>query len=169
MVRGSLTCDALRNPTRYVECNLDARVGNPAGVIEGKHSKSRGISKGEYQRNNMKRLQFLHLFLIETETSYDDFQTASLRAFEPNRTVFGIAKELSATCSVTGFTNNGFVARDGLVKLRPDIYSIFADRLYCSAEFGAQKPAPEAFQSVLAQLGRHSDDILFIDDMEESV
>ena len=53
--------------------------------------------------------------------------------------------------------------------MRPDIYSIFADGLYCSAEFGAQKPAPEAFQSVLAQLGRHSDDILFIDDMEETV
>ena len=107
--------------------------------------------------------------LCGTETSYDDCQAASLRAFEPNSTVFGIAKELSATCSVAGFTNNGFVTRDRQVKLRPDIYSIFADRLYCSAEFGAQKLAPEAFQSVLAQLGRHSDGILFIDDMEESV
>ena len=62
---------------------------------------------------------------------------ALLSAFGANRTVFRIAKELLATCSVVGFIINGFVARDRLVKLHPDIYLIFADRLYCSAEFGA--------------------------------
>ncbi len=37
--------------------------------------------------------------LCGTETSYDDFQAASLSAFEPNRTVFGIAKELARSLS----------------------------------------------------------------------
>lgn len=107
--------------------------------------------------------------LCGTELSYDDFQSALLSAFEPNGIVFGIAKEISATCTVAGFTNNGFVTRDGLAKLHPDVSSIFADRLYCSAEFGVQKPEPEAFQGVLARLGRPSNNILFIDDMEENV
>ena len=75
--------------------------------------------------------------LCGTGTYYDDFQASLLSAFEPNGIVFGIAKELLATCRVAGFTNNGFAARNGLVKLHPDISSIFADQLYCSAEFGA--------------------------------
>ncbi|MDE0993006.1 MAG: hypothetical protein OSA23_07505 [Rhodospirillales bacterium] len=52
-----------------------------------------------------------------------------MSTFEPNGIVFGIAKELLATCRVSGFTNNGFAARNGLVKLHPDIFNIYGSAL----------------------------------------
>ena len=92
---------------------------------------------------NESHAQFIRL--CGTETFYDDFKTSLLSAFEPNGIVFGIAKELLATSRVAGFINNGFAARNGLVKSHPDISSIFADQPYCSSEFGPQKSEPETF------------------------
>ncbi len=96
------------------------------------------------------------------------FQNALTSAFEANEILIGLVKELSSQCVVSGLTNNSTVIRDGLLDLHTDIPQIFGDRLYCSAELGARKPEPAAFETVLAKLDRRAEDVLFVDDSEEN-
>lgn len=106
--------------------------------------------------------------LCGTDLSQEGFCTAISSAFEPDGIVFGIAKELMSKCLLAGFTNNGFVARDGLLDLHPDTKSMFRGRLFCSADLGAQKPSEQAFEAVLARLDQKAENILFVDDSEDN-
>ncbi len=106
--------------------------------------------------------------LCGSQLTHEQFQGALTSAFEADGIVFGIAKELAITCPLAGFTNNGFVARDGLALLHPDVAVIFGNHLYCSAQFGAQKPNSGAFEGVLSAWGCKPDEVLFIDDNEDN-
>ncbi len=107
--------------------------------------------------------------LCGMDIGFADFKAAIVSAFQPNGIVFGLAKELSANCVVAGLTNNGYVARDGLAEMHPDFRMIFADRAYCSAELGVQKPDPAIFRAVLSRLEQTPEDVLVIDDNETNL
>jgi len=106
--------------------------------------------------------------LCGAELDMVGFQRAILSAFTANDILIGLVKELSSHCVVAGFTNNGVVARDGLMQLHPDISPMFGSRLFCSADFGACKPEPAAFDAVLTKLQRNADEVLFVDDSEDN-
>lgn len=107
--------------------------------------------------------------LCGTDLSSDAFAGAISSAFEPDDIVFGLVKELASTCTLAGLTNNGFVARDGLIELHPDTAAVFGGRLFCSADLGALKPCREAFEGVLERLDRKPENVLFVDDNEDNV
>lgn len=106
--------------------------------------------------------------LCGSDLDMTGFQSAMTSAFSANDIAIGLVKELSSGCVVAGFTNNGTVARDGLMQLHSDMSPMFGSRLFCSAEFGARKPDRAAFEAALAMLQRRAEDILFIDDSEDN-
>jgi HAD superfamily hydrolase (TIGR01509 family) len=71
--------------------------------------------------------------------------------------------------SVTLLTNNGPLAQRHLTTLAPELVEIFGEHLLTSSSYGARKPDPEVFRSVLAAYGTAAADAFFADDLTENV
>ena len=71
---------------------------------------------------------------------------------------------------VTLLTNNGALAHKHLRTLAPELVELFGDEhLFTSSYYGARKPNPAVFQSVLDAYGVAADDAFFADDMTVNV
>ncbi|TBN56310.1 hydrolase [Glaciihabitans arcticus] len=71
---------------------------------------------------------------------------------------------------VTLLTNNGALAHKHLRTLAPELVELFGDEhLFTSSYYGARKPNPAVFQSVLDAYGVDADDAFFADDMTVNV
>ena len=71
---------------------------------------------------------------------------------------------------VTLLTNNGALAHKHLRILAPELVELFGeDHLLTSSYYGARKPNPAVFQSVLDAYGVAAEDAFFADDMRINV
>jgi len=71
---------------------------------------------------------------------------------------------------VTLLTNNGALAHKHLRTLAPELVELFGDEhLFTSSYYGARKPNPAVFRSVLDSYGVAADDAFFADDMTVNV
>ena len=71
---------------------------------------------------------------------------------------------------VTLLTNNGALAHKHLRTLAPELVELFGeDHLFTSSYYGARKPNPAVFQSVLDAYGVAAEDAFFADDMRINV
>lgn len=70
---------------------------------------------------------------------------------------------------VTLLTNNGPLTARHLPALAPELVPIFGDNLFTSSDYGARKPNPEVFQSVLERYGVDAEDAFFADDLAVNI
>jgi glucose-1-phosphatase len=61
-------------------------------------------------------------------------------------------------------TNNGFLTKEAISLLFPELPPLFGSNLVFSAEFGARKPDPQIYQRLLARLGVAPETTLMVDD-----
>ncbi|MBN5159098.1 MULTISPECIES: HAD-IA family hydrolase [unclassified Stenotrophomonas] len=66
-------------------------------------------------------------------------------------------------------TNNGALMQQALPTLLPELFPALQDRVFCSADFGLRKPAPEVFLRTLDVLGVAPARTLFVDDLFANV
>jgi putative hydrolase of the HAD superfamily len=66
-------------------------------------------------------------------------------------------------------TNNGALMQQALPTLLPELFPALQDRVFCSADFGLRKPAPEVFLRTLEVLGVAPARTLFVDDLFANV
>ncbi len=66
-------------------------------------------------------------------------------------------------------TNNGALMVQALPTLLPELFPALQDRVFCSADFGLRKPAPEVFLRTLDALGVAPSRTLFVDDLFANV
>lgn len=86
----------------------------------------------------------------------------------PNVSVLRIAEALSETVQLAILTNNGFMLKQSIDSLFPELLPIFGKNFFVSAEFGCRKPDPKVYSDLCCQLGWNPDKVLFIDDREEN-
>ncbi|WP_447901296.1 HAD-IA family hydrolase [Stenotrophomonas sepilia] len=66
-------------------------------------------------------------------------------------------------------TNNGALMVQALPILLPELFPALQGRVFCSADFGLRKPAPEVFLRTLEALGVAPSRTLFVDDLFANV
>ncbi|KRG53134.1 HAD-IA family hydrolase [Stenotrophomonas maltophilia] len=66
-------------------------------------------------------------------------------------------------------TNNGALMKQVLPTLLPELSPALRERVFCSADFGLRKPAPEVFLRTLEALGVVPARTLFVDDLFANV
>ncbi|WP_295572498.1 HAD-IA family hydrolase [uncultured Stenotrophomonas sp.] len=66
-------------------------------------------------------------------------------------------------------TNNGALMKQAMPTLLPEVFPALQNRVYCSADFGLRKPAPEVFLRTLEALGAAPARTLFVDDLFANV
>ena len=94
----------------------------------------------------------------------DDWITSRAQAMSPRPEVLALAHAAAEVAQVAILTNNGLLLRDHLPRMHPPLFPLFADRVFCSAQFGRRKPDPAIYLDCLAALGVAPADALFIDD-----
>lgn len=90
-------------------------------------------------------------------------------AFHPDDSVLAVVDALAPGLTRGLLTNNGALLRESLPQLFPELARRFKPNLFFSCDFGALKPAPGLFRSVLERLSRPPDAALLIDDSPANV
>lgn len=90
----------------------------------------------------------------------------SMRA---NHEVLELARRIGQNHTVAMLTNNGDLLRRHIAEVFPEVLDVFGARACFSCQFGAAKPQPEVFLSLLSRLGCDPHEALFIDDTSEYV
>ena len=87
----------------------------------------------------------------------------------PKRDVLDIAIRVSATHQLAILTNNGWMLKESIAHLFPELSSIFDDKIFVSAEFNRSKPDSEIFRAICERMGFAVESTIFIDDRNENV
>ncbi|MET4704307.1 HAD family hydrolase [Frigoribacterium sp. UYMn621] len=106
---------------------------------------------------------------IGFEVSEADWVRIRGSAMEPWRDSIAAVRRAAELGQVTLLTNNGPLTGKYLRDLAPELVSVFGDHLYTSSDYGARKPEPEVFRSVLARYSIDARDSFFADDMRENI
>ncbi|WP_340570791.1 HAD-IA family hydrolase [Stenotrophomonas sp. G106K1] len=88
-------------------------------------------------------------------------------ASQPQQVVLERLQALQVPIAV--LTNNGALMAQALPTLLPQLFPALRGRVFCSADFGLRKPAPEVFLRTLAALGVAPEHTLFVDDLFANV
>lgn len=88
---------------------------------------------------------------------------ARCAASQPQQAVLQRLQALQVPMAV--LTNNGPLMVQTLPTLLPQLFPALQGRVFCSADFGARKPAPEVFLRALDALGVAPAHTLFVDDL----
>ena len=83
--------------------------------------------------------------------------------------MLALAGRIKASVPVAVLTNNGFLTKETIGELFPELPPLFADNLLFSAEFAARKPDPEVYRRLLARLGGAPQAALMIDDDADNI
>ncbi|MDN0082026.1 HAD family phosphatase [Crenobacter sp. SG2305] len=95
--------------------------------------------------------------------------TARKAAMTPQHEVLALAKRLAEHRRVAVLTNNCRLVAEHICHLCPAVFEIFGQAVYSSAEFGAAKPASQAFLRCASKLGVAPAEVLFVDDLSANV
>ncbi|MCM2524254.1 HAD-IA family hydrolase [Stenotrophomonas maltophilia] len=83
---------------------------------------------------------------------------------------FAVLRRLQALkLPMAVLTNNGALMQQALPTLLPELFPALRERVFCSADFGLRKPAPEVFLRTLEVLGVAPARTLFVDDLFANV
>ena len=89
---------------------------------------------------------------------------ARRRAMTPFADVLTLVASLKQHIPVAVLTNNGFLTKETIGALFPQLPALFTTNLLFSAEFRARKPDPEVYRRFLAKLGVAPQAALMVDD-----
>ena len=90
-------------------------------------------------------------------------------AMRPFSDMLTLAADIKRDISVAMLTNNGFLTKETIALLFPELPPLFGSKLMFSAEFGGRKPDREVYQRMLARLGVAPDAALMVDDDADNV
>lgn len=85
-------------------------------------------------------------------------------AMTPFADVLTLVANLKQHTPVAVLTNNGFLTKETIGELFPQLPALFAANLRFSAEFGARKPDPEVYRRLLSKVGVAPRAALMVDD-----
>ncbi len=85
-------------------------------------------------------------------------------AMSPDPAMLELVRRLGAQLPVALLTNNGFLLRETLPELAPELLPLFGDRLFVAAELGARKPDLAVYHRVAARLALPPAALLMVDD-----
>jgi glucose-1-phosphatase len=94
---------------------------------------------------------------------------ARRQAMTPFADVLTLVARLKQHVPVALLTNNGFLTKETIGELFPQLPELFAANLRFSAEFGARKPDFEVYRRFLAKVGVAPQAALMVDDDETNV
>ena len=90
-------------------------------------------------------------------------------AMTPDPAMLSLVAGLRDRVAVALLTNNGFLIRQTIDQLFPQLPELFGPRLFVSAEFGTKKPDPNIYRALLARLGLPARATLMIDDKTPNI
>ena len=85
-------------------------------------------------------------------------------AMTPFADVLALAGDIKQQVPVAVLTNNGFLTKQTIGELFPQLPALFARNLLFSAEFGARKPDPEVYRRFVTKVGVAPQSTLMVDD-----
>ena len=85
-------------------------------------------------------------------------------AMTPCPDVLALVAGIKQSVPVAVLTNNGFLTKETIGGLFPELPPLFGANLLFSAEFGARKPDPDIYRRLLAKIGVGPEAALMIDD-----
>ena len=83
--------------------------------------------------------------------------------------MLSLVADIKRYVSIAVLTNNGFLTKETIALIFPELPSLFAPKLMFSAEFGARKPDAQVYERMLARLGVAPQAALMIDDDADNV
>lgn len=89
---------------------------------------------------------------------------ARRQAMTPFADVLTLVANLKQHIPVAVLTNNGFLTKETIGDLFPELPPLFPSSLHFTAEFGARKPDPEVYRRFLTKFGVAPQAALMIDD-----
>lgn len=101
---------------------------------------------------------------LRAPLSLADCIAARAAAMSIDATVLQLAECAAEKSRIAILTNNGFFLRDHLAQMCPPLFPLFADRVFCSAQFGALKPEATVYRGCLERLETPATRTVFIDD-----
>ena len=94
----------------------------------------------------------------------EQWVAARRAAMSPDPAMLDLVRRLGTRLPVALLTNNGFLLRETLPELAPELPPLFGDRLFIAAELGARKPDPAVYQRVAERLALPAGALLMVDD-----
>ncbi len=107
--------------------------------------------------------------LLGCRISRDDWLAASHASITPNEPVLELAARVATHHKIAVLTNNCSLVTGHIGYLNPPVAKLFGPHVHASAEYGATKPAAQAYLGCLEQLGVGAAETLFIDDTDANV
>lgn len=105
--------------------------------------------------------------LLGTTVDVATWTAARRAASHPQPAVLQRLQALQLPMAV--LTNNGALMKQALPALLPELFPALLGRVFCSADFGLRKPAPEVFLRTLEMLDAAPAHTLFVDDLFANV
>src|SRR5262249_47003716 len=90
-------------------------------------------------------------------------------AMSVNAPTVALARRVSQRCRIAMLTNNGWLLKESLPQLVPEIVAVFGEHAHASCEFNSRKPEPAVFERILARYGSEPARSVFIDDEPENI
>lgn len=90
-------------------------------------------------------------------------------AMTPDPTMLALVAAVRRTTAVALLTNNGFLTKETIDLLYPELPGLFGDTLFVSAEFGTRKPDPAVYRRLVDRLGVRPEAALMVDDKAENI
>jgi HAD superfamily hydrolase (TIGR01509 family) len=90
-------------------------------------------------------------------------------AMTPFPDVLSLVARVKHSVSVAVLTNNGFLTKETIALLFPELPPLFEAKLMFSAEFAARKPDLQVYRRLLARLGVAPAAALMVDDDADNV
>jgi glucose-1-phosphatase len=106
---------------------------------------------------------------LDRNLSRADWIEARRIAMSVNSRTVELARYVSQRCRIAMLTNNGWLLKESLPLLVPEIVAVFGPHAHASCEFGARKPQPEVFERILERYGLEPAASVFIDDEPANV
>jgi glucose-1-phosphatase len=90
-------------------------------------------------------------------------------AMTPFADMLSLVADIKRYVSVAVLTNNGFLTKETIAPLFPELPALFEPKLIFSAELGARKPDQQVYRRLLARLGVAPEAALMVDDDPDNV
>jgi putative hydrolase of the HAD superfamily len=106
---------------------------------------------------------------LDRNLSRSDWIEARRIAMTLNPHTLELARRVAQRCPIAMLTNNGWLLKESLPHLVPEIVAVFGSNAHASCEFGARKPQLAVFERILARYRADPARSVFIDDDPDNV
>ncbi len=144
--------------------NLEAITGVAAETIDATIFQSGFEDKADLGQFSAAAYMEEVARLLGTEMDAETWLTARSQAMTPYEEMFELVRELKRRYPMALLSNNGWLLRQNISRILPELPEIFGENLYFSAEIGSGKETPACFGPLLGMLGWQASTTLFIDD-----